>query len=31
MLASMLFGAVLGGNLVAGVFFLYRSLKYREN
>ena len=31
MLASMLFGAVLGGNLVAGIFFLYRSLKYREN
>ena len=31
MLASMLFGAVLGGNFVAGAFFLCRSLKYREN
>ena len=31
MLASMLFGAVMGGNFVAGAFFLCRSLKYREN
>jgi hypothetical protein len=30
MLASMMLGAVLGGNAVAGAFYLYRALRHRE-
>ena len=30
MLASMIFGAVLGGNAVAAAFYLYRALRHRE-
>lgn len=30
MLGSMIFGAALGGNAIAAIFYLYRALRHRE-